>query len=60
MQEGDAIGGTELLVAVGRLDEQGPDAPCLVLPVMIDTVEQLNRRTVVEDLAPHLQGGFGL
>ena len=51
VHEGDAIGGTELLVAIRRLDEQRSDAPCLVMPVMIHTVEQLNRRTVVEDLA---------
>ena len=29
------------------------------MPVMIHTVEQLNRRTVVEDLAPDLQVGSG-
>lgn len=55
----DAIGGMEFLVAIRTLHEQGPDAPCLLIFVVSDAVEQLNRRTVVEDLASDLQMGSG-
>jgi hypothetical protein len=59
VQERNAIGGVEFLVAIRRFHEQGPYAPCLVIAVLPDAVEQLHWRTVVEDLASDLQMGSG-
>ena len=57
MQERDEIGAAELFVAVRRLDKERPDAPCLLMPIMMDAIEQLNWRTIVEDLASDFEAG---
>jgi len=59
VQVRDVIGGMESLVAIGRFHKQGTDAPCLLMFVVSHAVEQLNRSTVVEDLASDLQMGSG-
>jgi hypothetical protein len=43
----------------GPSHEQRPDAPCLLIFVVSDAVEQLNWHTVVEDLASDVQVGSG-
>ena len=57
VQERNEIGEAELFVAVRRLHKERPDAPCLLMPIMMDAIEQLNRRTIVEDLASDFEAG---
>ncbi|HXK05322.1 MAG TPA: hypothetical protein VMS37_23160 [Verrucomicrobiae bacterium] len=57
MQERDEIGAAELFVAVRRLHKERTDTPCLLMPIMMDAIEQLNGRTIMEDLASDFEAG---